>query len=495
MDLKKQGKYLVDGIREGISDEGLTLEETLESLVRVMGKVSGEEVKRIASQAVLGMQQGMETAFNAPRGASLPQIMVHAFNKAFGTEEKNLSEAVQKLIRLLSSNLVEQLDADEGTSLVDAISQLETMCMDKFVARLGAQPGTALPQAIDDFQKTTIQLTKANINRAKNQTIKNVSTSFYNIGRKTLITAMGIGTAVLAYYLFKKLTHPGSLNADSLRKSNLIVKSSGFSNGVMSNILNLFNNRSRPKKIILTTDLSTKAGEIATNLLYAIRNSESLCLKSVLLDGPRGTGKSLFVDHLITLSKLDYIKINRSSFIKFIGNRKSKAIAAIFSLLTSPKKPIIIVIEEADVLLNHADYKTDLMDLIKWLKVNNHKFMLMICAEDKKSLDNGLLDLIDQNLSFIMPTVHEREKFFTYNFSDFFKERGDAGFMQIAKSIITSEKIEEIAQKTDGFSYSRLEMLFNNLKMEILRTRSKFTKEIANKVIKNSIELKASLTL
>jgi hypothetical protein len=501
---------------DAITPGAENISEALEGAVHKAGAATEDIVQELSEQvkytarelpkvAILGVVDGMRAAMGASGQATLPESIIQGTNKLLGTNGADLSdvlqEAINKPIDSAVANVIEHLGGAEGTNLVDAlddaIENATNQCADILVGRLGAQPGTTLPDALNDFQDQAIALTKAKLSNLKNQSINYTKNAYYSFRKKVLIAGAVVGTAALTYYLFKKLTHPGSLNRDSLNKSNLLVESSGFTNGVMSRVASLFRSNKPLKKLILAPNGARQAKEALKNFVTVIKNlrSSSCCLnfKSLLLNGPKGTGKTLFVDHLIKISNLDYVKINSSTFMNFEDGAESKAIASLFGLLKRPKKEIIVVVEGADILLNRPAYKSKLMDLLRWLKSNNGKFMLVVCAENKKHLDNELLALIDNNIEFALPAEQERKKFLAHHSAILVKEHEKTALAEIISSIFNSAKIDEMARQTDGFSYAKLELLMDQIKTDLLRNNDAFTKEHVNAAVHDSLVVKAAL--
>jgi len=445
--------------------QGSTVKDAFDDVIHVLGKAAGDEGQRISRDVVIGVAQGVRTAVGAPIGSTLPQSTVCYVNATLGTQGNDVGDALTEL----------------GVNILIPITE-------RVVTSLGGQAGETIPEALGAPQGSTFPQA---INLVKN----NMKANFYSIGKKALIGGVAVSIAVAAYYLFKQYTHPGSLNKDNLNKSNLVVESSGFTNDFYSRVVNLFKRNQPLKKIVLAPDIANKASEILRHFMHVLKNSRTFPFKSLLLEGPKGTGKTLFVDHLISFSKLDYIKINSSSFINFEDGSESKAINTVFGLLKNHKKQIIVVIEEADILLNRSVYKTRMLDLLKWLKANKHQFMLIVSAENKKLLDPEVLNIIDQNLKFDIPGEKERRQFLMHNIAVLVNQQGKTGCAQIIKSIFSSTKIGEIAKQTEGYSYAKLEALFNDLKIEIVRSNNKFTKELVADVVQANLEHKAALAV
>jgi len=264
----------------------------------------------------------------------------------------------------------------------------------------------------------------------------------------------------------------------------------------MERTLNLFKSKQEP--LFKFPYGVNKAKNILSNLGAILKNlragSDDIRFNSILLTGPKGTGKTLFADSLIRSHNLDYIKINSSSFINFEEGTESNAMAALLNLLKHPKKEIVVVLEEADIILNRPAYKSKIMDLLKWVKTNNTKFVLIVCAENKASLDHELLSLIDHDVEFKLPTKKQRKSFLVAHVKFILKKYEGTGLAQIIRDILSDAKIDEIAEKSDGYSYAKLEVLVNNIKVRILEHTNKFTKELVDKTVQENLASHAALT-
>lgn len=399
---------------------------------------------------------------------------------------KTLNEAFNGLILDIGAHFEEILEALINQLSEDGIDK----CKNSITDFLEAPQGTSFPEAIKHLF----------INRPKEY----VKKTFIDLKSKLVIASTAIGITIIAYYLFKYYAHPGSLNKESLKKSNLLVESSGYRNDIVSKILRLFETNKALPKLILSSNLSQKVKGILNAFLAIIKHLKSgyrnLRFRSLLLTGPKGTGKRLLTDHLFKVSNLDYIRVNSTSFVNFDDGNTSldkiagKSINVLFGLLKNPKKEIIVAFDELDILLNKPHFKDRLMILLKWLKTNNHKFMLVFVAEDKLCLDKEVLSLADDIIELDLPQEQERKKFISNEIENILKENEKTGLGEILKSIFNAQKVDEIAKLSPGFSFENLQNMINQLKIELLKNSGQFTKEIVNKIIQQNLALKASLT-
>ena len=119
--------------------------------------------------------------------------------------------------------------------------------------------------------------------------------------------------------------------------------------------------------------------------------------------------------------------------------------------------------------------------------------MLIVSAENKKLLDKEVIDLIDSNIEFALPGENERERYLSQNIEMMLKPYEQTGLREILITIFNADKIKQIAQQTNGFSYANLEVLLENIKAEILNNSEKYNNELLNSAIKNSVETRAAL--
>lgn len=461
------------------------------SFARMVGlKIEGGEFN---NDEVLLSEDGF---FDASTTIVAPDVMesfTHAVKKALETPDapsisKAIDQAAQDICdrvfeKYISSGILKGFNKATGATgenVAKSLEQLRRYTRNDIIDPLVVDVQNGIDNAIEHTQNKVKQIA-------------------YSLGKKILIGGAVVGTGALAYYIFKRYTHPGSLNKADLAKSKLLVQSSGFTNSLSARIIKLFKNQKEVRKVILAPHAQQKARDFIRSFIERVRNLKRGCkdlrFESILLQGPKGTGKTLFADNVINLSQkygLDYLRFNSSSFIKIEGeldkNGKIKsegkaaaqAVGSILNLLKKPKKEIVIVIDEVDIILNRPAYKDKFMNLLRWIKTNNHKFMLVFCAENKDVLDKDLLALVDQTVEFNIPQEQERKVFLKASVERILKRYEKTGLAEIVSSIFKKEKIDEIARQTEGYSFGQLERVVDQIRVDIVKYNDQFTKEHVN---------------
>lgn len=216
--------------------------------------------------------------------------------------------------------------------------------------------------------------------------------------------------------------------------------------------------------------------------------------RNVLLYGPPGTGKTMFAQKLARESGMDFALITGASLSQF---KDGTAITEIDKLFTwankESSKGVVIFIDEVDSLLvKREDLKSDSEDY----KIVNHilnktgerssKFMLIMTTNHKDNLDSAIYDRIDDYVEMALPDANMRKDVLALYISKIFLNQKDNGiaFVNHAKKVFTEQLINDLAQKTDGYSNRSLHGFVNMLFSNVLSTKDRIiTQEIINKAL------------
>lgn len=239
--------------------------------------------------------------------------------------------------------------------------------------------------------------------------------------------------------------------------------------------------------VMATQNINTKIKAGRTNVKY----------RNVVLYGPPGTGKTMFARQLAKQSNMEFVIVTGSSF--FQEGAGIKAIDELFSW-ANKKKGLCIIIDEADSLLASRDVmKVDsenyrlVNHLLNYLGERSDKFMVIVATNHLRVFDEAMQRRFDDVVE--MPLPAQRERFRTLQlYSDTVlcdvKQNGQE-FVDAVKVYLTDRKLQQIASKTEGFSYGDLSGIFNTIKSDAdITDDGLVTSELIDTVVGRAIEKK-----
>jgi AAA+ superfamily predicted ATPase len=270
------------------------------------------------------------------------------------------------------------------------------------------------------------------------------------------------------------------------------------------NVLALFKkkqpaHRTPTEEIILSDERKTTAQQLAedtkeTNMLH-------LPYQNLLLYGPPGTGKTAFAKKLAYYSDMDYAILSGSRFAQFDSQRSIIELFKIFQWAENNKRGTILFIDEADACFR--DRKTLDQNGINFVNAflsktgaSSDKFMFIFASNYETELDAAILSRIHKKINFPLPDCPEREKilhqkiskYITHDQRVYTKNGKKITETLTVDTTITSQFLQAVAQKIDGFSGRDIEYAVLEMRMRAYRSVHKMiTKDIVNSVINEKI--------
>lgn len=224
-------------------------------------------------------------------------------------------------------------------------------------------------------------------------------------------------------------------------------------------------------KMIFNKTLENRLQELiqATKKINAlIRNGrKNIKYNNILLYGPPGTGKTMFAKRLAEESNMDFVITTGPSF--FQPNAGVAAVKELFDWAKKSKRCLCIFIDEADSLFVSRDQlRADDCQIINEFLANtpeaSDRFMLVIATNRPIVFDEAMQRRI--TVSVEMPLPEENERFATlchYRDTILKDKQNSKQFIEAIDTVLDDDKIREIAQKTEQFSYADLANIINTI--------------------------------
>lgn len=226
------------------------------------------------------------------------------------------------------------------------------------------------------------------------------------------------------------------------------------------------------KGVILDQKLEDQLREIS----YAVLNRKKhyAPAKNMLFYGPPGTGKTLFAKKLAMESGMEYA-VMVGSDIAPLGPTAVSEINTLFDWAEKQSSGIVLFIDEADAFLRSrkggdiSEYmRHSINSFLYRTGTPSEKVVIVLATNNPEQLDDAIHDRIDEIVGFKLPTLNERRIMLFHYLVKYcqppssFKDK--AGFIWkyprslifgkklISNEGVTKEIIDEIAEKTEGFS-------------------------------------------
>ncbi len=240
--------------------------------------------------------------------------------------------------------------------------------------------------------------------------------------------------------------------------------------------------------------LLSKATRRITQLIKEGKDSR---YRNILLYGPPGTGKTMFAKRLARESGLQYVMLSGASFSKFKKGEGILAMDELFAWANKSNTGFIMFIDEADsffvereLLKPGSDQYQIFNNFLNYTGERSDKFMIVFATNHIKNLDSALWRRIDDFIEMPLPKLLERSKVLQLYIKKilFNIDQNGLPFVKSAKAVLSRQKVEEIAQKTEGLSNGDLEGIVRIIKTdaEVLPS-GLVTQELVDQVVERAI--------
>jgi ATPase family AAA domain-containing protein 3A/B len=232
--------------------------------------------------------------------------------------------------------------------------------------------------------------------------------------------------------------------------------------------------------IILKPDLENQLRIVSNALIN--RKKHFAPFRNLLFYGPPGTGKTLFAKQLATKSGLDFA-IMTGADVAPLGPSAVHELHKIFDWAETSKNGLLIFVDEADAFLRRRTgdelISENLRNAINAFLYRtgspSNKFMVVLATNAPQLLDEAIQDRIDEMVLFDRPSIKERSNILYHYLLKYCKTEKSIWqkllmyiknptrlFYKIKKINMTqidTTYIEDIAQRTEGFSGRELNKL------------------------------------
>lgn len=336
----------------------------------------------------------------------------------------------------------------------------------------------------------TIQNVFAGIGSAFNTLVDDRSKLVTLIGSLTALAA-GVygarsGAGLMARYLESRMGKP-PLVRETSRWS--LSRSLGFINPIR-----WFGSRANfglfQEKIVLPEELSQRLAWTTNSLVSARQNGTPF--RHLCLYGPPGTGKTLFARTLATESGLDYA-IMSGGDVGPLGRDATSELNKLFKWAKNSSKGLILFIDEADAFLRQGrgtasglseDMRNVLSAFLHHTGTESDKFCVVLATNCREVLDRAVLDRVDEQFEFPLPSLGERERMVEMFFTEYINTPTKKNKIIKVDEQINDEYLKSIAKRTDTFSGRQLAKLFIAMQAAVFGTgTSTLTKGLAETVL------------
>ncbi|PAA66771.1 hypothetical protein BOX15_Mlig006034g1 [Macrostomum lignano] len=212
------------------------------------------------------------------------------------------------------------------------------------------------------------------------------------------------------------------------------------------------------KGIILKPELEARLREVAIATRHTKKNNGYY--RNLLMCGPPGTGKTMFVKSLALHSGMDYA-IMTGGDVAPMGKEGVTAVHKVFDWASTSRRGVLLFVDEADAFLRKRSQERISEDMRATLNAflyrtgeQSQKFMLVLASNQPEQLDWAINDRVDEIVEFDLPDLAERERLVAHYYEKYVLQPSidKRNKITVDPSIDHTAKCREIAAKTAGLS-------------------------------------------
>ncbi|PFH35815.1 ATPase, AAA family protein [Besnoitia besnoiti] len=219
------------------------------------------------------------------------------------------------------------------------------------------------------------------------------------------------------------------------------------------------------EKIVFEEELAERLQWTTNSLISAKANGTPF--RHMLLYGAPGTGKTLFARTLARESGMDYA-IMTGGDVGPLGRDGPSEVNKLFAWADKSRKGLLLFIDEADAFLRQGrgsasamseDARNAISAFLHHTGTESDKFCVVLATNCREILDRAVLDRVDEQFEFPLPAVEERKRMLNQFLEEYIFRTTKTGRKIVVDEKIDDAFVQEMAEKTEGFSGRQLAKL------------------------------------
>lgn len=242
--------------------------------------------------------------------------------------------------------------------------------------------------------------------------------------------------------------------------------------------------------------------EKTKNIKNHIKNGENITYDNLLLYGNPGTGKTLFAQVLADYTDMDFLAVTAASLLQ-AGVEGIKYFDGLMMMANNSKYGIILFVDEADALFVDRDKLSPESDHYKVLNhilaatgSGSNKFMLVAATNHAYVMDPAMGRRFQDRVLMPLPDEGTRKELLVMYIDEqlFNTKTRKPQFISAAQAILTKNRIDEIAQQTQGLSHAEIKDMVTIMGKKANATKDGIiTKRNVDSAVSEAIEKKKAL--